>query len=381
MGQYKKSTLTAAGERLVAQAIGGEIKLNITKVKTSNHQYPDGTNFKSLVDMDGIVQTMVGPKTAVYNDTLIQTRALFSNEEVKETYYIHNIGLYAMDGSEEVLFSISSATTPDEMPKYDGVAPTTCIYNIQNTISETSSVSLTINPAGYASIADIMELDEKKVDKTGDISETTINTLDEPATDVQFPVPVAGESTKTFLGKVKKFFEDTKNWMTGVCLIGQIVNNCVTNNDKLPLSAAQGKVLMDLYTVLNTNLINMSRTNAINGDIATFADNAPLNTFLRRRYEITNGTASGAPDAQDGYVEIHKTVSNDWIVIYAITNRGTVYTRAKTEGVWGAWTNCNDKLGVSIQRLEYRWDNQNPKLIVTDPNGYSAYVSLTKYQG
>ena len=254
MGQYKKSTLTAAGERLVAQAIGGEIKLNITKVKTSNHQYPDGTNFKSLVDMDGIVQTMVGPKTAVYNDTLIQTRALFSNEEVKETYYIHNIGLYAMDGSEEVLFSISSATTPDEMPKYDGVAPTTCIYNIQNTISETSSVSLTINPAGYASIADIMELDEKKVDKTGDISETTINTLDEPATDVQFPVPVAGESTKTFLGKVKKFFEDTKNWMTGVCLIGQIVNNCVTNNAKLPLSAAQGKVLMDLYTVLNTNL-------------------------------------------------------------------------------------------------------------------------------
>ena len=252
MGQYKKSTLTAAGERLVAQAIGGEIKLNITKVKTSNHQYPDGTNFKSLVDMDGIVQTMVGPKTAVYNDTLIQTRALFSNEEVKETYYIHNIGLYAMDGSEEVLFSISSATTPDEMPKYDGVAPTTCIYNIQNTISETSSVSLTINPAGYASIADIMELDDKKVDKTGDISETTINALDEPATDVQFPVPVAGESTKTFLGKVKKFFEDTKNWMTGVCLIGQIVNNCVTNNAKLPLSAAQGKVLMDLYTVLNT---------------------------------------------------------------------------------------------------------------------------------
>ena len=287
MGQYKKSTLTAAGERLVAQAIGGEIKLNITKVKTSNHQYPDGTNFKSLVDMDGIVQTMVGPKTAVYNDTLIQTRALFSNEEVKETYYIHNIGLYAMDGSEEVLFSISSATTPDEMPKYDGVAPTTCIYNIQNTISETSSVSLTINPAGYASIADIMELDEKKVDKTGDISETTINTLDEPATDVQFPVPVAGESTKTFLGKVKKFFEDTKNWMTGVCLIGQIVNNCVTNNAKLPLSAAQGKVLMDLYTVLNTKITNNGIVDSYSGDAVINLDWVRAGTVV---YKVLNGT-------------------------------------------------------------------------------------------
>ena len=37
-----------------------------------------------------------------------------------------------------------------------------------------------------------------------------------------------------------------------MCLLGQIVNNCVTDNAKLPLSAAQGKVLMDLYNVLNT---------------------------------------------------------------------------------------------------------------------------------
>ena len=85
----------------------------------------------------------------------------------------------------------------------------------------------------------------------GDISEMTVKTLDTITT--EFPVPVAGESQKSFLGKVKKFFEDTKNWMTGVCLIGQIVNNCVTNNAKLPLSAAQGKVLMDLYTVLNND--------------------------------------------------------------------------------------------------------------------------------
>ena len=34
---------------------------------------------------------------------------------------------------------------------------------------------------------------------------------------------------------------------------GSIVNNCVTDNPNLPLSAAQGKALMDLYNVLNTN--------------------------------------------------------------------------------------------------------------------------------
>ena len=106
--------------------------------------------------------------------------------------------------------------------------------------------------------ADIIDAEFKKrpVASGGDISEMTVKTLETITT--EFPVPVAGESTKKFLGKVKKFFEDTKNWMTGVCLIGQIVNNCVTNNDKLPLSAAQGKVLMDLYTVLNTKIADTS---------------------------------------------------------------------------------------------------------------------------
>lgn len=104
--------------------------------------------------------------------------------------------------------------------------------------------------------ADIIDeaLKKKAESSGGDISDMVVKTLDN-ITD-EFPVPVAGEKPKTFLAKVKKFFEDTKNWMTGVCLIGQIVNNCVTNNAKLPLSAAQGKVLMDLYTVLNTKLIN-----------------------------------------------------------------------------------------------------------------------------
>ena len=104
--------------------------------------------------------------------------------------------------------------------------------------------------------ADLIDaaLKKKAESSGGDISGMTVKTLDDITT--EFPVPVAGESTKTFLGKVKKFFSDTKNWMTGVCLIGQIVNNCVTNNARLPLSAAQGKVLMDLYNVLNTNLSN-----------------------------------------------------------------------------------------------------------------------------
>ena len=55
-------------------------------------------------------------------------------------------------------------------------------------------------------------------------------------------------------GKLYTILSNMKAAFKGACLIGQIVNNCVTNNAKLPLSAAQGKALMDLYTQLNSDL-------------------------------------------------------------------------------------------------------------------------------
>ncbi|MCI8548900.1 MAG: hypothetical protein HFJ38_08500, partial [Bacilli bacterium] len=55
---------------------------------------------------------------------------------------------------------------------------------------------------------------------------------------------------------MKKFVEDFKNWNKGVCMIGQIVNNCTSDAANLPLAAKQGKELMGLYTQLNANLTN-----------------------------------------------------------------------------------------------------------------------------
>lgn len=46
----------------------------------------------------------------------------------------------------------------------------------------------------------------------GDISDMTVKTLDNIT--AEFPVPVAGESQKSFLGKVKKCLQDLKDWKT-----------------------------------------------------------------------------------------------------------------------------------------------------------------------
>lgn len=205
MGQYNKAIITATGESLIARSIVGEIQLTITKAKTSDYKYPGSTDFKALTDMQGIKQTILFPETKVLENDVIQTRTLFSNEEISTTYYIQNIGLYAMDGTEEVLFCIVTAETPDEMPQYNGVASTSYIYNIQNVVQDAAQLNITVNPSGTATIQDVLE----RVDATGgDISETVIETL-EPI-DTKYPVPSAGESTKVFMGKVKKYIEDTK---------------------------------------------------------------------------------------------------------------------------------------------------------------------------
>lgn len=120
------------------------------------------------------------------------------------------------------------------------------------------------------------EVGKKVTASGGDISNTKITTAETITT--EFPAPAAGEAPKTLVGKMKKFVEDFKNWKTGVCLLGQIVNNCVTDNAKLPLSAAQGKALMDLYTVLNTNLDNFK--NGINA----LGNYTSVNQMLKNGY-------------------------------------------------------------------------------------------------
>lgn len=114
-----------------------------------------------------------------------------------------------------------------------------------------------VNIQDFNDNADSLDTElKKRVAVTGgDISNTKIATADNITT--EFPVPSAGDTPKAFLGKMKKFAEDFKNLKTGLLTVGMLVNNCTTNNANLPLSAAQGKVLMDLYTQLNGEAIKI----------------------------------------------------------------------------------------------------------------------------
>lgn len=93
------------------------------------------------------------------------------------------------------------------------------------------------------------EIAKKANASGGDISAMAVKTLDTIA--AEFPVPSAGESSKTFLGKVRKFVQDFNNFKTGILTLGRLVNNGQTTEPGFALDARYGKTLYDLYAQLN----------------------------------------------------------------------------------------------------------------------------------
>ena len=114
---------------------------------------------------------------------------------------------------------------------------------------------------------------------------------------------------------------------------GQIVNNCVTDNAGLPLSAAQGKVLKDLYTQLYSDLsgmkINLSWKN--NVDLNTIQGNLIIG--------LGNGTLHGP---SMGYSEFSfliqlQTYNRDTVRQILLCQHSRIYARSLQNSLWQEW--------------------------------------------
>ncbi len=115
------------------------------------------------------------------------------------------------------------------------------------------------------------------------------------------------------------------------CLhVGSIVNNCVTDNARLPLSAAQGKVLMDAVTKLNSEAsTHLKESGSENSFCAAFQSRYQYHT--NANYMLASGIyktgKTGLNLPFEGYwIIITFNTSNDlgnsstaWITQFAIS--------------------------------------------------------------
>lgn len=92
-----------------------------------------------------------------------------------------------------------------------------------------------------------------------DIADQELEKLNSPTfedytEDTSVPEAVTAIEALKSKSKIGMLLSNIKAAFKGACLIGHIVNNCVTDNPNLPLSAAQGKALQDQLATLNSNL-------------------------------------------------------------------------------------------------------------------------------
>ena len=164
MGQYRASIITDSGQQLIADAISGGGTVTFTAIKTSSHVYPEGTNVAGLTDLQDIVQTISPSSVQVFSKTMIQVSGRFDNSQVTQAYFIQTLGLYAKLGREdELLFAVIQADTPDQMPAQSAVSPSAFVFNIQTTVQQASSISVTVNPAGTVTVEDLQNMGDQKV--------------------------------------------------------------------------------------------------------------------------------------------------------------------------------------------------------------------------
>ncbi len=98
----------------------------------------------------------------------------------------------------------------------------------------------------------------EKPSKDGDVSETTVSSLEE--TQASFPQPVAGENQKTLWGKLKKWQQDCLAKFGNYVLTSMITNQHLNSTSNIPTSALV--YLMQQAIQQNQSAINVLNTKA-----------------------------------------------------------------------------------------------------------------------
>lgn len=210
--------------------------------------------------------------------------------------------------------------------------------------------------------------------KNWDLADETLKNLDTPTFEdytESTAVPSATDAIDQIKskGKLGTLLSNIKAAFKGACLIGHIVNNCVTDNAALPLSAAQGKALHDLYTQLYSEIgSNYDKNTA---DAKLIGDcNAPGVKIGKTNSDTKNSPSSEkATDKAEGLILASFPTRTEWNSEMFLPNsiNPRPYFRGISKEGWSKWA-----AGVLMSDL-----TEQNALKLTALNGYSFEQQYT----
>ena len=193
------------------------------------------------------------------------------------------------------------------------------------------------------------------------------------------------DEIKSFPDFLKKFVTGNKlavtmrNLKAGLQFVlhtGQIVNNCVTDNSSLPLSAAQGKALMDKYTQLYSEL-DSKIYGLPNKNIADLLDLSAPDGLYR-----VDPAAKNNPVGTYGICEVRSTDDGKgwrFVTFYAtspanIVRRNFYNSYGTTNPGWSGWLADGlpiDFTDINIELSPEQWTTSNNGLKYYNHTGWN----------
>lgn len=173
MPSFKNTVITDKGRSLMAKIVAGAATPQFTKIRTSDYQYPESTNFESLTSMNNIKQTVDVASVTKLNVSTVNVSGAITNIGLASGYYVRNIGLYALDPIEgEILYSITPAIIADWMPPTGGSAISSIMVDLETTVSNSDNVSLEVNPNATATVKMVNDIKTELADVKGFVGYT-----------------------------------------------------------------------------------------------------------------------------------------------------------------------------------------------------------------
>lgn len=184
------------------------------------------------------------------------------------------------------------------------------------------------------------------------------------------------EDIKSFPDFLSKFVTGNKvaitlrNLKAGLQFVlhaGQIVNNCVTDNTGLPLSAAQGKVLKDLIDTTNNNLSNSG--------IPIVKKITDLYSIKTSGFYYYDAGTTNAPQSSRGGMIIANYLSDSWISLIVVPYASSkIYTNTKYNNTWVGWAESATKDDLAAKLELISSDNLPFKANTIQPNSNVTFT-------
>ena len=323
------TVLTNKGLALITKLVAASTELQISRVAVGTGRVPSGVDPQIMVDLNEYKMDAQIESYGVSPDQsdVAYIAAQVSSIGVSAGFAVTEAGVFATDPDiGEILYAYLDLT---EDPQY--------IYAETDAISKFAEITFNVLIGSVAKVTTYVSPGAltKKVDFNAFKESVETPEFDDSGT-------VEGISSfPSFLETMKskmnffQFFRNLKAGLQFVLHAGQIVNNCVTDNAGLPLSAAQGKVLKDLYTQLYSEVGTVSD----NLSKAVYTDDifitADLPTFVYWNGNTRNTPfKAGLTECQEGFAFRYGAWADYMTVVCFVKNDSTMWIWSKSRNAW-----------------------------------------------